>query len=63
MPHLHHEKTNRNYEIIEYDPQTKRMKLKGPLGPFEETYDKERLKNLGYRYVKDPEPVEADEEE
>jgi hypothetical protein len=49
-------RTNRKFEIIGLDREKNMLTLKGETGgQFEEPYDKIRLKELGYIYVRNEE--------
>lgn len=59
------EKTGREFQVLDFDTATKKIKLKGDLGEFTEEYNKARWKELGYTLVNrpDPETEEAEEAE
>lgn len=57
------DKTKREFEIVGFDKATNKITLKGPLGTFEEDYDKARLKELGYRLVTKAEETEDQDAE
>lgn len=43
--------TGKEYEILSLNKETGKVKLKGPHSTFEEAYDKEALKRMGYTLV------------
>lgn len=40
--------TGKKYEILAHDQKTNQLSLKGPNAVFQEEFDKDRLKKLGY---------------
>lgn len=49
-------KTNRKFEVVKIDRDKNVLTLRGETGGvFEETYDKTRLKELGYQYIQQDE--------
>lgn len=57
--YLEHTKTKRRYEIVKVDAATKMVTLRGKHATFEEPFDKEKLKSMGYTMVKEnPDAVE-----
>lgn len=46
--YLRNTHTNQRYQVVKVDPATNKVTLKGPLAQFEETYDKDRFKQMGY---------------
>jgi hypothetical protein len=56
------EHTGVEFEVVSYDAETNQITLKGPLGEFTETYDKDKFKELGYKGVKRDVPDDAEAE-
>lgn len=58
------EKTGREYKIVAFDKATNKLKIQGQLSVFEEDYDKDSLKKLGYKIIQRDEPADfADTQE
>jgi hypothetical protein len=51
--YLVHGETKRKYEVLAVDRTANTIKLKGEQATFEETYNPERFKQLGYTLVKE----------
>lgn len=55
MPNLYlvNQKTGMKYKIISLDQNTGMMELQGPNAKFKEKFDKEALKRMGYKLVRE----------
>ena len=58
--------TKRRFEIISFDKEAGTVTLKGSHSTIEEPYDKDRLKKMGYKLIKedvpeDDEPVDDED--
>jgi hypothetical protein len=49
---LEHSQTERRYEIVAVSDDKSKITLKGEHGTFEEDYDKDKFKRLGYKLVR-----------
>lgn len=49
---LEHTQTGRRYEIVGVSEDKTKITLKGEHGTFEEDYDKDKFKQLGYKLVR-----------
>lgn len=58
--YLEHEKTGKRFEVLGLNREAGTVKLKGEFATFEEPFDKERLKKMGYSLVKG-EPTDAEQ--
>lgn len=45
-------KTGKRFEVVRLDPKTNIITLRGEHAEFDETYDKEKFKRLGYTLEK-----------
>lgn len=46
--YFENEKTGKKYLVLKFDREAGTVRLKGPQGEFDEKYDKEHFKKLGY---------------
>lgn len=48
---LENKTTKRKFRVIKFDKEEGRIYLKGDYGEFDDEYDKERFKKMGYEMV------------
>ena len=50
--YLRHTETGKQYKVVKFDRENGKITLQGPHAQFDEDFDKERFKRLGYSMVK-----------
>lgn len=47
------ERTGRRYDVVTFDKERGKIKLKGQIGEFEEDFNREKLEKMGYKLLHD----------
>lgn len=51
--YLLNKKTGRRFEIVAFDKERGKIKLKGQTAEFEEDFDRAKIEKLGYKLLQD----------